>query len=93
MFWGWSLHDDYSTAGGVGIADREPVDDETVVHVLGVQRRAAGQLRGGDDHAVVYVELVPLGEVEAALMGFEGQRDDGARSPVLAANVAATTAS
>ena len=39
----------------------EPIDDEAVVHVLGVQDRTARQLRCCDNHAVVHAEAVPRG--------------------------------
>ena len=55
--------------GGIGVANGESLDDEPVVHVLGIQRRAAGELRGRDDHAVVYVQLVSLGQGQAAARG------------------------
>jgi hypothetical protein len=68
---GRALRSSARARAGIGIADREPVYGQAVVHVLGVQDHAAGQQRSRNDHRIIHVELMPLGEQQSALVCLE----------------------
>ena len=70
--WAWS------GSRPIGVPNREPVDDLPVVHVLGIQRCAAREHGGGDDHAVVHLELEALGQHKPALVDSDCDWHDGA---------------
>ena len=53
---------------------QRPLDEQTILHVLGKQRRAAGVQCGGGDHAVVDGQAMALREVHAQFMRDLGER-------------------
>src|SRR5690606_37867133 len=65
-----------SSAHNERIADRETIDGEAVVHVFGIQNRAAGKLRGGDDQSIEDIEPESLRQCAAFFVRLQGDRNN-----------------
>src|SRR5205807_7670731 len=51
-----------------GVADRQAIDAEAVLHVVAPESRAASFERGGDDERIVETERVALLQLQSALV-------------------------
>ena len=47
------------------------VDQQSVLHILGIQSSTAGEKRGSNDHCIVHAQTVPFSDESPQVMGFD----------------------